>query len=102
MSDKGLFQMRRKDGKDYNIFLLSDGTYEGRIFDRNRRVYCKTRPYPDIEKAIFAAKRDCELYAKGMCILGILIDEGKPIRVREEKEYKKFKTEQRKKHGHHN
>jgi uncharacterized protein involved in tellurium resistance len=96
MSDMGLFPMRKHHRKEYNIFKHADG-FEGRVFDINRRVYCKTKPYPDIETAIKAAKADCELYAKGMCVIGILVDEGKPIRVKEEKEYLMFKKEMRKK-----
>lgn len=73
MSEKGLFQMRHHHHKAYNIFRLPDGKYEGRVFDHNRRVYSKTKPYDDIERAIKAAKVDCVLYAKGMCIVGILV-----------------------------
>lgn len=93
---KGLFPMRKHHRKEYNIFELPDGKFEGRVFDRNRRIYSITPPCETIEKAIKWAKSDCELYAKGMCINGILIDEGKPIRESEEKEYLQYKKEIRK------
>jgi hypothetical protein len=95
MSGKGLFQMRRHHNKEYNIFELPSHKFEGRVFDRNRRIYSKTRPYETIKQAIAAAKADCELYAKGMCVIGILVDEGKPIRVQEDKAYMAFKKEVR-------
>jgi len=96
MGEKGLFQMRKHHGIEYNIFQLSEGTYEYRVFDRNRRVYCKSKPIDTVERAINVARADCELYAKGMCVLGILVDEGKPIRDKEDKEYMQFKKEMRK------
>jgi len=97
MSEKGLFPMRKHYKKEYNLFELPDHKYEGRVFDINRRTYSKTRPYDTLEMAMKAVKVDCELYAKGMCVIGILVDEGKPIRVKEEKEYLTFKKEMRKK-----
>lgn len=96
MGVKGLFPMRRHHGKEYNVFPLPDNMFEGRVFDRNRRVYSKTRAHDSVEKAITAARADCELYAKGMCVLGIVVDEGKPIRDKEDKAYLAFKKEMRK------
>ena len=91
MSEKGLFPMRSWHGKEYNIFLLPDGKYEGRVFDKNRRVYCKTTPCATVEIAIDRARSDCVLYAKGMFVSGIIVDEGKPIREKEDKEYLDYK-----------
>lgn len=97
MTDMALYPMRRHRSKEYNIFVLPDGKFEGRVFDRNRRVYSKTRPCLTVERAIYAAKADCELYAKGMCVVGILVDAGKSIRIKEEKEYIAFKKAARRK-----
>lgn len=96
MGSKGLFPMRRHHGKEYNIFREGDDKYVGKVFDRNRRIYSVTPAYNDIEKVIKFAKMDCELYAKGMCVNGTVIDEGKPIRIAEDKNYLKFKKEMRK------
>lgn len=97
MSNMGMFPMRKHHKKEYNIFKTADNKFEGYIFDPNRRIYSKTRPYDTVELAIKAAKVDCELYGKGMCVIGILVDEGKPLRVREEKTYQQFKKDMRKK-----
>lgn len=87
----GLFPMRRWHKKEYNIFRLPDGKFEGRVFDKYRRVYCKTPPQDTLERAIKLTRYNCESYAKGQCVSGILVDEGKEIREREEKEYREIK-----------
>jgi hypothetical protein len=99
MGDKGLFPMRSHHLKKYNIFNLQDEQFEGRIFDRYRRVEYKTFPQPTVDKAIQVSRWIAELLAKGQCVpsgLAIHVDEGREIREKEEKEYLKFKKEMRK------
>ena len=100
MSDMALYPMRSHKGKKYNIFPLPDGTFEGRVFDRNRRVDYKTHPLPTVEKAIWVCRSVAELVAKGQCVasgLAIHVDEGKDIRVKEEQAYLAIKKEARRK-----
>jgi len=96
MGEKALFPMRRCHSIEYNIFKTEDGKFQGYVFDHNRRIYSKTPAYDDIEKAIKFAKNDCGLRAKGQCVSGEIVDEGRELREREEKEYLNFKKEVRK------
>lgn len=80
----------------YNIFQLPDGKYEGRVFDQYRRVFAKTHPDSTVEDAIKHSKWACESISKKQFGSYILVDEGKSIREKEEKEYNDFKKEQRK------
>lgn len=97
MGDKGLFPMRRSNHQAYNIFQRPDGKFEGKIFDVYRRVFAKTYPDDTIEDAIKHTKWACEAISKKQFGTYIVVDEGKEIREREEKEYLDFKKEQRKK-----
>jgi hypothetical protein len=99
---RALYPMRKHHHKEYNIFPLTDGQYEGRVFDRNRRIDYKTPPISTPDKAILACRSIAELLAKGQCVpegMAIHVDEGKAIREKEDKKYQDFKKAQRKKKG---
>jgi len=99
MGDKGLFQMRSWHGYNYNVFNTTDNQFEGRVFDRFRRIDYKTYPVPTTDRAIDICRAIIELIAKSQCVpsgMAIHVDEGKPIREKEDKEYMKFKKDMRK------
>ncbi len=99
---RALYPMRKHHHKEYNIFPLPDGQYEGRVFDRNRRIDYKTHAIPTPDKAILVCRGIAELLGKSQCVpegMAIHVDEGKAIREKEDKEYQDFKKAQRKKKG---